>query len=243
MLDCYCPLPNFLLRWLFSKNMSSRNTSMFSNSMDPDNAQHFSLNLASAVDKVYQQSNIWCSLSLIYIYIPDSLFLINSLICLNCRHKLFTYQCRLLITFANNLDPDQARRAWSGYKLLDTLLILPKKKNRKTKKKNTWFWKKNISRRQNHGKLPSRQKESMNWNGRCYMYMQVSCLSLIFACFQYGTFKDPCRLLQLRVCVRVCVKVMTSVVCGIDFRWISGYRYSCRLVYIIIAMQIYHVYL
>ena len=28
---------------------------MFSNSMDPDNAQHFSLNLASAVDKVYHE--------------------------------------------------------------------------------------------------------------------------------------------------------------------------------------------
>ena len=32
------------------------NTSRFSNSMDPDNAQHFSLNLASAVDKVYQRN-------------------------------------------------------------------------------------------------------------------------------------------------------------------------------------------
>ena len=36
--------------------MSFRNISRFSNSMDPDNAQHFSLNLASAVDKVYQQN-------------------------------------------------------------------------------------------------------------------------------------------------------------------------------------------
>ena len=36
---------------------------------------------------------------------------------------------------------------------------------------------------------------------------------------------------------------MTSEVCGIDFRGISGYRYICRLVYIIIAMQIQHVYL
>ena len=36
--------------------MSFRNTSRFSNSMDPDNAQHFSLNLASAVDKNYQQN-------------------------------------------------------------------------------------------------------------------------------------------------------------------------------------------
>ena len=29
---------------------------MFSNSMGPDDAQHFSLNLASAVDKVYQRN-------------------------------------------------------------------------------------------------------------------------------------------------------------------------------------------
>ena len=56
MLGCCCPLLNFLSRKLFSKNISFRNTSRFSNSMDPDNAQHFSLNLASAVDKVYQRN-------------------------------------------------------------------------------------------------------------------------------------------------------------------------------------------
>ena len=62
--------------------------------MVPDSAQHFSLSLASAVDKVYPQNILsWqifdAFLSLMYI--PDSLFLVNSLICLNCRHKLFTY--------------------------------------------------------------------------------------------------------------------------------------------------------
>ena len=36
--------------------MSFRNTSKLSNRMDPDNAQHFSLNLASAVGKVYQRN-------------------------------------------------------------------------------------------------------------------------------------------------------------------------------------------
>ena len=56
MLDCCWPLLNFLSRLIFSKDMSFRNTSRFSNSMDPDNAQHFSLNLASAVDKVYQRN-------------------------------------------------------------------------------------------------------------------------------------------------------------------------------------------
>ena len=56
MLGCCCPLLNFLSRQLFSKNMSFRNTSRFLNSMDPDNAQHFSLNLALAVDKVYQRN-------------------------------------------------------------------------------------------------------------------------------------------------------------------------------------------
>ena len=49
----------FSFEIIFSKNMSFRNTSRFSNSMDPDNAQHFSLNLATAVDKVYlKQANI-----------------------------------------------------------------------------------------------------------------------------------------------------------------------------------------
>ena len=38
--------------------MSFKNTSRFSNSMEPDNAQHFSLNLALAVDKVYQRNNL-----------------------------------------------------------------------------------------------------------------------------------------------------------------------------------------
>ena len=38
--------------------MSFRNTSRFSNRMDQDNAQHFSLNLASAVDKVYQGNGL-----------------------------------------------------------------------------------------------------------------------------------------------------------------------------------------
>ena len=56
MLGCCCPLLNFLSRSLFSKNMSLMNASRFSNSMDPDNTQPFSLNLASAVDKVYQRN-------------------------------------------------------------------------------------------------------------------------------------------------------------------------------------------
>ena len=41
----------------FLKNMSFRITSRFSNSMDPDNAQHFNLNLPSVVDKVYQRNS------------------------------------------------------------------------------------------------------------------------------------------------------------------------------------------
>ena len=36
--------------------MSFRNTSRESDSADQDNAQHFSLNLASAFDKVYQRN-------------------------------------------------------------------------------------------------------------------------------------------------------------------------------------------
>ena len=56
MLGCCCSVLSFLSKKLFSKGMSFRNTSRFSNSMDPDNAQHFSLNLASAADKVYQRN-------------------------------------------------------------------------------------------------------------------------------------------------------------------------------------------
>ena len=91
-----------------SKNMSFRNTSRFSNSMVPDSSQQFSLNLASAVDKVYQRNILSRQIFdafLSLIYILDSLFLVNSLICVNCR---LTYYSHLLITFANNLDPDQA---------------------------------------------------------------------------------------------------------------------------------------
>ena len=60
--------------------------------MDPDNAQHFNLNLPSAVDKVIGEIALagkhLYSVSLMYI--PNSLFLVNSLN-LNCRHKPFTY--------------------------------------------------------------------------------------------------------------------------------------------------------
>ena len=63
--------------------------------MDPDNAQHFNLNVPLAVDKVNQRNilsrQIFDDLEVyIVMYIPDSLFLVNSLICLNCHHKLFT---------------------------------------------------------------------------------------------------------------------------------------------------------
>ena len=56
MLGCCCPVVIFFRDNYFLKNMSFRNKSRFSNSMDPDDAQHFSLNLASAGDKVYQRN-------------------------------------------------------------------------------------------------------------------------------------------------------------------------------------------
>ena len=37
--------------------MSFRNTSRLSNNMDPDNGQHFNMNLPSAVDKGYQRNS------------------------------------------------------------------------------------------------------------------------------------------------------------------------------------------
>ena len=42
---------------LLFQYMSFRNTSWLSNSMDPDIAQHFNLNLPSAVGKVYQRNS------------------------------------------------------------------------------------------------------------------------------------------------------------------------------------------
>ena len=60
-----------------------------------------------------------------------------------------------------------------------------RKKQQQQKQKNNF--EKKIRRRQKHGNLPRWQKEWMEWTGRCYMYMKVSCLGLIFACFQYGT--------------------------------------------------------
>ena len=86
--------------------MSFRNTSRLSNSIDPDNAQHFNLNLPSTkfiseialAGKIlmFFKFNIYIYIYIsiyiyIYIYIiPNSLFLVNSLN-LNFRHKLFTY--------------------------------------------------------------------------------------------------------------------------------------------------------
>ena len=59
--------------------------------MNPDNAQHFNLNLP-AVDKVISEIALAgkCLMFLSLMYIPNSLFLVNSLN-LNCHHKLFTY--------------------------------------------------------------------------------------------------------------------------------------------------------
>ena len=56
MLGCCCPLLNFLSGNYFLKICLSGIQVGFSNNMDPDNAQHLSLNLASAVDKVYQRN-------------------------------------------------------------------------------------------------------------------------------------------------------------------------------------------
>ena len=50
-------MAEFSFEILFPKNISFRNTSRLSNSMDPDNAQHFNLNLPLAVDKVYQRNS------------------------------------------------------------------------------------------------------------------------------------------------------------------------------------------
>ena len=165
--------------------MSFRNTSRFSNRMDPDNAQHFSLNLASAVDTVYQRNILSRQISdaLVYPWFTISRQLSNLL-------ELSSLTLYLLVLSADNLGKQfRPRSDPTGMILIQTAWhstdITENKNRKKTKKK--LILKKNISRRQNQGKLPGRQKELMNWNGRCYMYMQVSFLSLIIAFFQYGT--------------------------------------------------------
>ena len=50
-------MAEFSFAIMFPKNMSFRNTSSLSNSMDPDNAQHVNPNLPSAVGKVYQRNS------------------------------------------------------------------------------------------------------------------------------------------------------------------------------------------
>ena len=53
------------------------------------------------------------------------------------------------------------------------------------------------------------------------MYMHVLCLSLIFAYFNTAWSRTPIDFYNCVcacVCVRVCLKMMTSEVCGIDFR-------------------------
>ena len=89
------------------------------------------------------------------LFISDSLFLVNSLICLNCRHKLFTYQCRLLITFAYNLEPDKARQNVRHDQDPNYSILYCYSRNiffRKTTTTNKLILKKNITRRQNDDK-------------------------------------------------------------------------------------------
>ena len=52
-------MAEFSFEIIFPKNMSFRDTSKLSNSMDPDSmdAQHLNLNLSLAVDKVYQRNS------------------------------------------------------------------------------------------------------------------------------------------------------------------------------------------
>ena len=124
------------------------------------------------------------------------------------------------------------RQAWSESKLLDTLPIFTKEFFRKTT--TNWFCKKNISRRQNQDKLPLWQRvNELKWK----VYLHVSSLSLIFTC--YNTAQSRTHIDFTIECACVCVEMMTSEVCGIDFSWLSLYRYSCRLVYISKAMPIY----
>ena len=66
--------------------------------------------------------------------------------------------CRLLITLANSLDPDQACWAWSGSKPFDTDGILER-----------FFWKSKFKKKilqttKKHAKLPGMQRREWEWN-------------------------------------------------------------------------------
>ena len=160
--------------------------------MDTDNAQHFNLNLSRLLTKFNSKIALTGKYLMLFKFNVYPQFAISRK--LSNLLELSSWTLYLPVSSADYLckqfrprSETTKRRAWSGSKLLGILLIFLKDHFRKKQQQETnWFWK-NISRRQNHDKLPRRQKESMNWNGRCYMYMHVSCLSLIFACFQYGT--------------------------------------------------------
>ena len=85
----------------------------FANSLDPDQARPY--------------GRAWSGSTLF-----DTLMVLLKEIFKNIRFEKIgrrQKRCRLLITFANSLDPDQARpygRAWSGSKLFDTLMVLLK---------------------------------------------------------------------------------------------------------------------
>ena len=147
-------------------------------------------------------------------YIPDSLFLVNSLICLNCRQ---------LVSSADNLlDPDQTQRTWSGSKLLDTLLILLRKIE-KQKQKNDFEKKKSADDKTMANYLVGKKSRWIEMEGAtCTCRLHASALYLpAFNTARSRTHIDFYNCVC--ACVCVCVKVMTSQVCGIDFRWISGY--------------------
>ena len=91
-----CPLLNFLSRWIVFKNVSFRSTSRVSNSMNPDNAWHFSLIWVQAVDKVKQANSRFC-----WIKIWRLIAFENNSTTLKLRICVFSQ----FVTFKFNVDP------------------------------------------------------------------------------------------------------------------------------------------
>ena len=170
---------------------------------------------------------------------PQFAIFIDSLICLNCC--LTSVVCWLpLQTIRTQIRPNETsgmiwiQTAWHSTDIPERSFT------KKQHKKTNWFWKKiSADDKTMTNYLVGKRSQWIEMEGAtCTCMFHASALYLpAFKTARSRTPIDSC------VCACVCVKMMTSEVWGIDFHWIFGYRYSCRLVHIIIAMQIYHVYL
>ena len=156
--------------------------------------------------------------------------------------ELLSLTLYILVSSADNLckqfrprsDPKGMIWIQTAWHSTDTTEIFFLEKKQQEQK--NWFWKKYQQTTKPWLTSQAKRVDELKWK-----VLHVHAGFMLKPYISLLSIWHGLELLQLRVCVHVCVKVMMSEVRGIDFRWISRYRYSCRLVYIIIAMQIYHV--